>query len=107
MADAFSEFLKEPTGETFLALRAVVLADPGYDFYSTAVEHLDDLVEADDYAAVLAAVPTLMPGWLLSPRVHLLLNQAAEKAGDTEAARREMYVARRVPARSAPQRRRQ
>ena len=94
MADAFSEFLQEPTEATFLRLRAVVLADPGYDFYSTAVDTLADLVAAEDYAAVLAELPALMPSWLLSPRVHLLVNQAAEKAGDAETARREMYVAR-------------
>jgi hypothetical protein len=94
MADAFDDFLDRPSTETFLRLRDNVLAAPGYDFYSDGLDELEDLAGADDHAGVLDALPTLMPNWLLSPRVHRLAGVAARQAGDEDRALTEESLAR-------------
>jgi hypothetical protein len=94
MADAFSDFLEDPTEVTFGRIREIVMSDPGYDFHADDVAALDEQSVAGDHAEVLAAVPGMMPGWLLSPRTHLLAAYSAEQTGDAEAARWENYVAR-------------
>lgn len=47
MADAMTDFLREPDASTFERIRAIVLADPNYSFYSTEVDELVELAEAD------------------------------------------------------------
>src|SRR5262245_6100057 len=94
MADPLSDFFENPSGETFVRLRNDVLADPSYDFNSTDLDELTDLLAAEEYDAVPDALPGLMPGWLLSPRVHLLAALAAEKSGNAANAELERNVVR-------------
>lgn len=94
MADLFSDFLEDPTEDTFLRLRDVILADPDYNFNSDEVESLIESFTGGDHAGVLAALPGLMPSWLLSPRAHFLAARSAEQVGDEETARWENYLAR-------------
>ena len=94
MPDALSDFFETPNGATFVRMRDALLADPAYDFHSTDVDELTDLIASEDYAAVGEALPGLMPDWLLSPRAHQLAGLAAERAGNAEGARMERDVAR-------------
>ncbi len=98
MADAFSDFLKELTADTFLAASG----SPSSPIRGTTSTRqpsipLADLVEGDDYPAVLRGGARPDAQLAAQSGVHLLLNHAGEKAGDTEAARREMYVGAGVP----------
>src|SRR5262249_42492683 len=77
MPDAFSDFLASPSGETFLRLREVVAAEPDYDFYSNDLDGLSGLLTSEDFAGLAARIPELMPGWLLSPRLHQMAAVAA------------------------------
>ena len=94
MPDEFADFPADPSGEKFLRLRDLVVAAPDYDFYSTGLDELADLVEEGIHDAVPDKLSELMPGWLLSPRAHLLAEHAARQTGNAEAADRERYVAR-------------
>ncbi|MBT9457366.1 MAG: hypothetical protein IV097_12170 [Burkholderiaceae bacterium] len=89
MADAFSDFLATPSGETFLRLREDVLASPAYDFQSDELESLSELVEAGQFDAAADQFSALMPAWLLSPRAHLLAGRAAAQSGDADRAQLE------------------
>lgn len=93
MADPFADFLDNPSGDTFLELRALVIAQPEYDFHSASLAELEDLVATGQFEAVPEKLPELMPNWLLSPRLHRLVSQAAEQRGDTETAQRELALA--------------
>ena len=94
MPDEFSEFLADPSGENFLRLRQVVLDTPGYDFYSDDVSELEELVNNGQYDEVPGKLPELMPGWLLSPRVHQLVGVSARKTGDAERVAAQEYLAK-------------
>jgi hypothetical protein len=94
MPDLFSDFLANPSATTFLPLREAVIAAPEYDFYSDTLQELEDLVGAGNHAAATGMLPELMPNWLLSPRVHQLVGQAAAQLGDKDMAQREVYLAK-------------
>jgi hypothetical protein len=94
MADEFSDFLADPTGATFLRLRERLLDSPGYDFHSGALDELEELINGGQYDAVPDKISELMPGWLLSPRVHQLAGHAAQETGDPARAAREGYLAK-------------
>jgi hypothetical protein len=94
MADPLSDFLERPSGESFVRLRAAVLAEPSYDFHADDDAELNQLVEEGEDEVVVGRLPQLMPNWLLSPRVHQMLGDAAQRSGDAETAQREHYFAR-------------
>jgi hypothetical protein len=89
-----SDFLERTSGEAFTALRAALLDDAAFDFFSVEDDELASLVERGDNAAALAMLPGLMPNWLLSPNVHQMLADAARASGDETTAAREQYLAR-------------
>jgi hypothetical protein len=93
MPDAFANFLDNPSGDTFLELRELVLEQPEYDFHSRSLADLQDLAATGQLAAVPDELSEAMPNWLLSPRIHLLVGQAAEQRGDAETAQRELFLA--------------
>ncbi len=86
MSDAFSGFLEAPTSASFLRLRNEIVAQPDYDFAADRLGELTALIDAGAFSAVPDKLTELMPGWLLSPRVHALAAYAAEKAGDPDRA---------------------
>src|SRR5262245_47220246 len=94
MPDLFSDFLANPSAQTFLPLRSAIIATPEYDFYSDDLSQLADLIDRQDYAAVPAKLSALMPNWLLSPQAHQLASFAAEQLGDKDMAQREAYLAK-------------
>lgn len=94
MADLFSAFLNKPGAETYLALRSAIMDMPEYDMYSNGLRTLSDMVQAKDFESVPEFTPQLMPNYLLSAPVHLLLSQAAEGRGDNDKAEMEATMAR-------------
>src|SRR5262245_66303882 len=94
MADAFSVFLADPSGENFVRLREAVLNRPDFDFYSLDLERLADAAQRGAYADVVGLFPAMLPNWLLSPQAHRLVSYAAKQLGDTEMAARERALGR-------------
>ncbi len=94
MPDEISDFLAEPNGENLLRLRAVIEASGAYDAGSDGDERLAGMIDQRAYHEAQDLVDDLMPGWLLSPRVHRLAAEAAENRGDEEAAARARYMLR-------------
>lgn len=93
VADRFIDFLRRPTAETFLSIRAAVLDDPDFDPMSDRLRQVEALVAAGAQAAALALVPQLMSCWLLSPSAHAVIAQAARETGDAARAASETLVA--------------
>jgi hypothetical protein len=86
MSDAFSDFLDAPTPASFLRLRAEIVAQPEYDFAADRLGELTALIETGAFGAVPDKLTELMPGWLLSPRVHAIAAYAAEQTGEPDRA---------------------
>ncbi len=93
MADPLIAFLERPSGELFAQLRDALVLEPAYDFHADDEADLTECIERGDDAGAAAMRRQLMPNWLLSPRVHQLLGDAAQRSGDLETAQREHYFA--------------
>lgn len=93
MPDAFTEFLAAPSGESFLRLRAEVMAHDEYEFGSDELAELEALVAVEAHDAVPDKLASMMPAWLLSPRAHLLSAFSAQHRGDTDRAAAERAFA--------------
>ncbi|MEM7530044.1 MAG: DUF4919 domain-containing protein [Pseudomonadota bacterium] len=93
MADALSAFLDQPTGDAYLTLRTAVIAAPDFEPYSDGLARLEALVSEEQHDEVSEIVPELMPTWLLSPRVHLLLAHAAgERSEEARSTSERMFA---------------
>lgn len=93
MPDALAEFLSAPSGNSFLRLRAEVMAQPDFDIGADDLDELEALVAAGDYHAVPDKMASMMPSWLLSPRAHLLCAHAARHQDDSDRFERERALA--------------
>lgn len=87
--DPFFTFLKEPTQQNFLAIRQVVLTHPSFDPSSEALESAATKLEAQDWQGFIDDGRALVPGFLLSPRFHLMRSYALKQIGDTESSEME------------------
>jgi hypothetical protein len=94
MADELSAFLEQPSGENFLRLRDLVLASSSYELMSDGDDRLAELVDLEEWEEAAGLAAELMPNWLLSARVHLLMATVAEARGESEAAAQARYLAR-------------
>src|SRR5690606_37820443 len=94
MRALFLEYLREPNLESYLAVRKAVIAHPSYQPYSEDLEDLDEMIDAEDYQAVLDLMPHMLPNLMLSPRLHLMLGYVHRRMGDEESAEMESAVAR-------------
>jgi len=87
LAARLEAFVEQPSKVTFLAARNAVLDE--YPMLLTAgqIAELDQLLEQEDYQALLEHIDALPPSKVLSPRIHFLAAEAAEALGnpsDTE-----------------------
>src|SRR5258708_38364042 len=92
MSDPFIAFLEKPTGDTFSQLRSAVVEAPEYDFYSNDLEEMEQLAAAKNFPAAADRWSVAMPSWLLSPRMHQLIGDAARQTGNKDLAAREDYL---------------
>jgi hypothetical protein len=93
LEDPFSDFLTRPGADTYLVLRREIIGSPDFDTSSDGLKRLEDLIAQGAHTSVPALVPALMPNWLLSPRVHMLLGEAAEARGESGRAANEARMA--------------
>lgn len=90
LATAYAE---RRDAESLHALRTEVLRSPGYDAGLNLLSEVAELLEDDDYAAVISRVRGHMPGAFFSPAAHALLATSHEALGDTTRASRERRAA--------------
>ncbi len=90
--DLFSEFLENPAGDKFKALREALIHAPGFDFQSTALAELETLADEEYWERVLDWGATMMPEWIASPSVHQYLADAALELDDDARAAQEEYL---------------
>ena len=92
MFDMFSEFVDSPTRQTYLALRRALIKHSSYQPYANRLTPLQEKIDAGAWAEMLAIMPTVMPEYLLSPRLHMLASMAHEKLGNEEGAEMERFL---------------
>ncbi|MEE6127554.1 DUF4919 domain-containing protein [Chryseobacterium arthrosphaerae] len=83
------EFLTDPTKETFLKCREVVINDPGYDPYSQDTENMQDLLNSGKFEDVIQYVNINI---LLSPSAHIYKYFAYKELGNEKARNVEMMI---------------
>ena len=84
------EFLTDPTKETFLKCRELVINDPEYDPYSEDIENIQDLLNEGKFEEVVQYVNVNI---LLSPRAHIYKYFAYKELGDEKGKNIEMTIA--------------
>jgi hypothetical protein len=92
MREAFLDFVREPSKESFLRVREAVLFDPNYDGYSNDLSELDTCLQQEDFPRFQRLARNVSANLLLSPRFHLLAAVAARKQGDEKSASAEFYL---------------
>ncbi len=93
MNDLFAAFLESPNRQTYLAVRAAVVASERYDPYSREMDDVDAILDADKLDDARRLLSGAMPNLLLSPAAHLVLSFIAKNSGDGERAQMESFVA--------------
>jgi len=84
------EFLADPTKETFLKCRELVINDPEYDPYSEDLENIRNLLNEGKFEEVIKYVNVNI---LLSPRAHIYKYFAYKELGDEKGRSIEMTIA--------------
>jgi len=92
MAAALQRWLEAPGQETFLAVRACVLASSVYDPYNQIFLRVNQALKDSKYEKVRDVLMGDMPNLLLSPRAHMLLAVAHSKLGAKESEEMEGYL---------------
>ncbi len=91
----FIEFLKTPSCDTFMKVRAEVVTSPLYEPYTEDLDAIIGLVKQEDFEGAQKLLMAGMANLLLSPRAHLLSAMVADKLGDADRSRFEGFIARR------------
>ncbi|MEJ5048326.1 DUF4919 domain-containing protein [Chryseobacterium culicis] len=87
------EFLTDPTKETFLKCREMVLSDPEYDPYSEDIENMQVLLNEGKFEEVVQYTNVNI---LLSPRAHIYKYFAYKELGDEKGRNIEMTIAQPI-----------
>ncbi|MBE4950746.1 DUF4919 domain-containing protein [Chryseobacterium culicis] len=90
MYEKVFEFLTDPTKETFLKCRELVINDPEYDPYSEDLENMQDLLNEGKFEEVILYKNVNI---LLSPRAHIYKYFAYKELGDEKGRNIEMTIA--------------
>ena len=91
--DPFDAFIRNPTRETFAAVRSAVIKDKSYNPYGDSLESAAAMLEQAKFQDFLDHVPHLLPEHLLSPRLHMMASFAWRELGDEEGTKFEMSLA--------------
>jgi len=81
MQRQLAAFVEQPTKSTFLAARDAVLNESPLPLMAVEIAELDQLLEQEDYQALLDRLDLLPPSKVLSPRIHFLAAEAADALG--------------------------
>lgn len=87
------EFLADPTKETFLKCRKLVINDPEYDPYSEDIENMQDLLNEGKFEEVIQYVNVNI---LLSPRAHIYKYFAYKELAEDKGRSIEMTIAQLI-----------
>lgn len=87
------EFLADPTKETFLKCRELVITDPEYDPYSEDIENMQNLLNEGKFDEVIQYVNVNI---LLSPRAHIYKYFAYKELGEDKGRSIEMTIAQLI-----------
>ncbi len=87
------EFLADPTKETFLKCRELVINDPEYDPYSNDTEKMQDLLNKGKFDEVAKYVNVNV---LLSPSAHIYKYYAYKELGNEKARSIEMMIVQTI-----------
>ena len=79
MNPEFFDFISNPTKETFLKSRDMIINHPAYNPYSDDLEKIESLLEESDFKSVLDYKNINI---LLSPTAHLMKGYAARQLND-------------------------
>ncbi|RLJ23538.1 uncharacterized protein DUF4919 [Chryseobacterium sp. 7] len=90
MYEKVFEFLTDPTKETFLKCRELVISNPEYDPYSEDLESIQDLLNEGKFEEVIRYNNVNI---LLSPRAHIYKYFAYKELGDEKGRNIEMTIA--------------
>lgn len=93
MYEKVFEFLTDPTKETFLKCRELVINDPEYDPYSEDIENIQDLLNEGKFEEVIRYTNVNI---LLSPRAHIYKYFAYKELGDEKGRSIEMTIAQLI-----------
>lgn len=77
---------ENPTRENYLDLYRAVVSRPEYDPYSTELNQVIELLQAERASQAGEVLSQAMPNLILSPRAHHIASQVYEKMGDAQAA---------------------
>ncbi|MGF1526582.1 MAG: hypothetical protein ACFCBW_07310 [Candidatus Competibacterales bacterium] len=93
MEETFIAYLQTPTLDNFLALRRTVMATPGFNPHSRALDGIPALLEANAFErAVQVTLDGLWPDYFLSPGAHLNLGFAYHQLGQQREAHMERMI---------------
>jgi hypothetical protein len=93
MTQLFTRFLEQPTRENYVAVFDVVTNSPDYNPYANDLERLSKLVEQGKFEVAIERAYELMPVWVLSPRIHILVSIAHARTGNEKVAEMERAIA--------------
>lgn len=82
MENEYSKFLEQPTRESYLRVRKLVLANA---INHDALRNLIELIKSQQYDAAIDLQDEMGATWLLSPSFHLWSAKLAECVGDADA----------------------
>ena len=86
LKDLFAEFIAAPERESFLKVRAALVASADYDPYSTDLDDIGELVEQEKFDEAKTAIAKSQRNLLLSPRFHWQAVVVADKTGQDDEA---------------------
>jgi hypothetical protein len=93
MRELLVSLLKEPTKETYLALREAIVASGRYEPYSNELSSINSLIEHERFEAALRSMQEAMPNLLLSPQAHLMNAFVLSKLENKDSAEMERRLA--------------
>jgi hypothetical protein len=92
MIKAIGTLIREPSGERYLEAVRLYVASDVYDPDSMDVNDVDRLCELERFRDAVQRFVEVVPGWILSPRVHSLAGVAYQLAGDSAMAKLELQL---------------
>lgn len=92
MEDILQAFLERPSARAYRAVRQALLDQPDFQADVKALAEVARLCNRQAFAAAAERIQRMMPGWLLSPRVHGYAAWIAEELGDDEDVELERFL---------------
>lgn len=84
MKQLFATFLESPDRESYLAVRAALVASQHYDPYSREMRKVNELLDAGQLDEARQTLMASMPNLLLSPEPHLAAACIAKELNDEQ-----------------------